>query len=818
MLRHFFVIALRNLAHHKLYSFINIAGLSVGLACAILIALFLRDELSYDRWIPGSANLYRVDRIAHPPGRPEEKHANVPIPLLPLMQERLPEVMAVTGISPQGITASVGDRKFFEAVLVVDSNFLQVIQLPLVRGNPAQVFSQPESIVLSQSAAKKYFGEADPIGKPISVSGATHSEREPEIHTLTVTGVLRDLPDNTHLAADLILPNSSAADQNSQADKQSWWSPPETGYVLLAPNADADQVAAKLMPIIDQTINPKDFGLNLRASQINQFHLTPFSELHLTSNNYNETLKTPGSWTLIYGLAAVAVLILLVACFNFTNLATARATLRAREISLRKTVGATRRQLIVQFLGESLLMSMIALVISLAFVETLLPAYNAFLDKHMEFNYLSDRSLLTGIVIVSILAGIISGIYPALALSSFRPSSVLSSSGGARTGRNRLRSLLVIFQFSVSIALGIAAIAMFRQINYAHKLDLGFRREGIVVIRGDSLSADTRQSFAHALESDPEVIGVAFSSHNMFDGNRDGRLVKRPGDSQPVFVRTMYISPEFPGLYEIPLVAGRLLAADRGEDVFEEHEGDSATDGKSVLMNVSAARQFGYTAEEAIGSTLILGGSRLRIVGVLADTKVDGIKTPADPMIFDYFPKENTVISVRIRGDQVSDTLAFIDQTWRTFAPASVIRRYFLSDVFEYQLDAEKSQGAMFSLFVGIAIVMACLGLFGLAAFTAQRRTKEIGVRKIFGARTTEVMRLLLWQFSIPVLIANLIAWPIAYYYLRNWLDGYAYRIALSPIYFVAAGITALVIAWATVFAHTFRVARASPINALRYE
>jgi putative ABC transport system permease protein len=279
----------------------------------------------------------------------------------------------------------------------------------------------------------------------------------------------------------------------------------------------------------------------------------------------------------------------------------------------------------------------------------------------------------------------------------------------------------------------------------------------------------------------------------------------------------MSISPGFPGLYGIPLLAGRLLASDRGDDVFEGDE-DSASNGKSVLVNVSAAHQFGYTAEEAIGKNLIAGGSRLTIVGVLADSKVDGLKTPADRMIFGYYPKEDAVISVRIRGDQVSDTLAFIDKTWRMFAPASAIRRYFLGDVFEYQLAADKKQGAMFGLFVGIAIFIACLGLFGLAAFTAERRTKEIGIRKVFGARTRDIVRLLLWQFSIPVLIANVIAWPVAYYYLHHWLESFAYRITLNPLYFVAGGAAALGIAWITILGHAMRVAGRSPILALRYE
>jgi putative ABC transport system permease protein len=435
MFRHYLITAARNFAHHKLYSFINVVGLAVGLACAILIALFLRDELSYDRWIPGSSHLYRVEMTVHAPGRSQEQTARTPIPLPPLMKEQLPEVTAMTRIAPQWETMTVGDRQFSETVLVVDPNFFDVIRLPLVTGDPAQVFSEPESIVLSQRTAKKYFGDTSPLGKVVTVSGRSHGGLTPESHALTVTGVLRDLPENTHLAADALLPNSSKADQIPPAEKENWWNYNEFGYVQLAPNTNPDQIVAKLNPILDKTTNPmKDLGLPVRASQLAEFHLTPFHDIHLTSDNYGG-LRPAGSLTAVYGFAAIALLIILVACFNFTNLATARATLRGREIGLRKCVGATRRQLIAQFLGEALLTALLALVLALAFVEILLPAYRAFLDRRIEFDYLTDWPLFAGLIAGTSVAGLVSGVYPAFVLSKFRPGAMVKTSRAAPVNR-----------------------------------------------------------------------------------------------------------------------------------------------------------------------------------------------------------------------------------------------------------------------------------------------------------------------------------------------------------------------------------------------
>ena len=828
MFRNYLVTAARNFSQHKLYSFINVTGLAVGLACAILIVLFLRDELSYDTWIPDSANLYRTEISIAIPGRDLMQLAVSPFPMPSVMQDGIPEVTAMTRLVPERMVVTLGNRHFYESVEVVDPNFLEVIKLPLAQGNPATVFANPESVVLSQTTARKYFGDTNPLGKSIAVSASSADDSgKTATQPLTVTGILRDLPHNTQLIADVLIPNSSLADSMTQQAKKDWTSQRGFGYVALAPHADLHKVFARLKTIIDANV-PLTPVLNQAGSDFEQPRLTPFQQVHLTTDNdIGGAARPPGSWTTIYGFAVIALLIVLVACFNFMNMATARATLRAREISLRKSVGATRRQLIVQFLGEAVMTALGALVVAMALVEVLLPAFDRFLQRPIAFHYLADWQLFLAIIATAVAAGFLSGVYPAVVLSRFRPAVALRANAAGQSGSGLTRMVLVVLQFAVSIGLGIAAVVVFRQISFAQNSDLGFNRDGIVALfGGNNLTLSARESFAHTLAEHPGIAGVAQSDVVPFEGNFSNRATQIPGEPQVQVFRVMDISPEFPDLYRIPLVAGRLLSRSRGEDalavnIFAPDYSNSraaANDDTNVLINTEAARRLGWTAAAAVGKTIIFDRLRVQIVGVLGDPKVDGVKGPVLPMVYAYNSQGNSIFSVRIHDRGAAATLAYIDRTWEAFAPTVPVRRYFLSEAFDNLFKEDQRQAQIFSLFVSIAIFIACLGLFGLAAFTAQRRTKEIGVRKVFGARQIDIVRLLLWQFSVPVVIANVIAWPVTYYYLHHWLESYAYRIALSPLYFVLAGATALVIAWITVIAHALRVARANPIHALRYE
>jgi putative ABC transport system permease protein len=441
--------------------------------------------------------------------------------------------------------------------------------------------------------------------------------------------------------------------------------------------------------------------------------------------------------------------------------------------------------------------------------------------KPIALDYLADWLLVLSLVGMAVLAGLVGGAYPALVLSGFRPARVLRTNAARQSGSGKVRTFLVVLQFAVSIGLGIAALVVFQQISFARAVELGFNKDRLVIVNGNGLPETARDSFLRALAANADIAGVAISDDVPFSGNRSSMAVQLPGASTVLTMRYVTISPEFLKVYDIHLLNGRDLSRSRGADV-------GSYDGKSfnVLLNATAAKQLGFSPAEALGKIVTRlpgpdrpqGRATLTVVGVVDDFKIDGAKTPVAPTAYLYVPSDVSDFSIKVRAANLPATLAFIDRTWHAFAPSVAIRRHFLNGDFENDFLAEQQQGKIFALFVGVAIFIAAMGLFGLAAFSTERRTKEIGIRKSFGARARDIVLMLLWQFSLPVLAANLIAWPVAYYYLHHWLEGYAYRISLNPLYFLGAGLAAMIIAWVTVFVHARRVANANPIHALRYE
>jgi putative ABC transport system permease protein len=827
--RNYLATALRNIARHKLYSFINIAGLTVGLACAIFIALFVRDELSYDKWIPGTENLYRVQLTFHFPGQPPLASSLVPFPVPDAMLAQLPEVKAAVHLQSYRMTVAAGDRQFLDPVDVVSSNFLQIIQLPLIAGDRSTFFAEPESAVITESAARKYFGSRPALGQILKVGGQCEFG-DPGISgcvirqsTVMVRGIARDLPHNTQLAGDVFIPDTSIANpMASDFKKTSWLGAGGWGYVELQPGADARAVTAKLPALLDRDVDPgKTLGISIPAHALEQLDLTPFRDDHLSSDNRGLSMTPAGSWTTVYGFIFIGPLILLIACFNFTNLATARAMMRAREISLRKVVGARPGQLMVQFLGESVLMAVVSFMLALALVETLLPLYDRMLGKPVQLLYPSAWPLLLGLFGMAILVGLVGGFYPALVLSRFRPASTLKANAAGQPGSGILRSLLVTMQFAVSIGLGIAALVVFAQISFARSIELGLNKDEIVVINGNGLAFSALQSMVRALDADSGVIkatlstAVPFSSYSAAVATIE--IPGRPGTSS---IGSIGVGPDFFPVYGIKLLSGRSLADSHSQDLWDK----DATQA-NIVINQAAARYLGYSPQSALGKTLYADRPnkkvkrvRLTIVGVTTDFMFDGNSRKISPTLYDYDAVNDSKILARISPADVRQALSAIDRTWHGFAPSLAINRRFLDEDFEKQFLADEQQGRIFAIFVCIAIFIACLGLFGLAAFTAGRRTREIGIRKAFGARTRDLIFLLLWQFSVPVLIANAIAWPVAWYYLHDWLQGFAYRINLSPLYFVGAGSAALLVAWATVVLHVAHLAKANPVHALRHE
>ncbi len=827
MLANYFRVAWRNLLHHRLYSAINIAGLAIGLTCVIFVVLFVRDQLSYDEWIPGTQNLYRLEFTIQEPGRSPIPLAMTPFPMAAAMRDAVPGVTGMTRLVSQAMTLGSGSRQFSQLVEEVDPDFFQIIRLPFVSGRPDTAFREPQSVVLSASAAKKYFGNADPVGRLLTFSTAGCGNLDAHCGSkailLKVTGVLKDLPRNTQLSGDVFIPNTSVA-SGTAITEHDWLNESSWSYVTLAPGVGPATVVARMASVLDQDATPplRQYGLAIRGSQAYRVHLTRFTQVHLSSGRWQANMAAPGSWATIYGVAAVGALILLTACFNFMNLATALAVVRAREIALRKLLGARRLQLVAQFLGEAVLTALLSLALAVAAAEMLLPLFDRFLGESMALHAGNDGVLLFALVVIAILTGLVSGSYPALVLSGFRPAGALRASGPRQAHHAGMRNALVLFQFAVSIGLGIVAGVVFGQISYARRIDLGFRHADVIVVGNGRLEGRRLDAFADALRGNAGVVSVGFSSVVPFEPGRTVSLVGIPGRPDVTVFNTVIAGPNYPVTYGIPLLAGRLLSASRGDDRLDSVAvgtgGDAGNEDRNVLLNATAALRLGFTPDEAVGRTIVYNHNHVQIVGVLADAKVGGARQPVAPTVYTYIPNYPMTVSVRVRPGSIPETLSFIDRTWHSFVPTVAIMRYFLEEPFETLYWGEDRQGTLFGVFVVIAILIGCLGLYGLAVFSAERRAKEIGIRKISGARTGDIVGLMLWRISVPVLVANVIAWPVAYLYLRHWLEGFAYRIALDPLYFLAAGAAALLIAGATVLAHTLRLAHTHPVQALRYE
>ncbi|MGH8317036.1 MAG: ABC transporter permease [Steroidobacteraceae bacterium] len=821
MFRHYMQMAVRNLVIHKVYSFINVLGLSVALTCVIFVTLFVRYELSYDKWIPGTDNLYRVELTIASPGAPSLDVGAASYPLGGAMRDQVPGVTGVTRLYSTTKTLINGDRQFLEEnVDFVNSNFFRLIRLPFVEGDRRLVLSQPESVVLSESAAKKYFGSTDPMGRMLTVnasdcpSGTTACPSETV--SLRVTGIVRDLPENTQLSGNVFIPISSLADPITTSERENWFRSSWSTYITLAPNVKPAAILAAMPSILDQDVTGLLTGIDWRGSRMFTVHLTPFALVHLSSSRWIGNLTPSGSWDTLYGVIIIGILIMFVACFNFTNLATARADLRAREIGLRKTLGVTRKQLIIQFLSESVFLALISLICAAAAAEMLLPAFDGFLHRSIALSYTNDWRLGLLLSGIALAVGLMSGIYPAVILSRLRPVAALQAKTGPSRTSLGLRDVLISLQFAVSIGLGIAALVVFRQVDYARNMDLGFRHDNIVVIRNISLSGARQEAFAQALRANRGVRDVGLSQYLPFGSGFNQDFVQVPGQASQLSLFWMSTGPGFPHAYGIALVAGRLLSTTRGDD---RASNTSLRKGiVNVLVNVAGARRLGFTPHDAIGRTILFSDYRVHIVGVLADAKLEGARKSAAPLLYLYDPSFPMNVSVRLRPGHITETLAFIDKTWHAFVPTVAIQRSFLSSRFATLYRSDERQGTVFGVFVIIAVSIACLGLYGLVVFTAERRTKEVAVRKISGARTLDILKIMLWRISVPVLLANVIAWPLTYHYLQGWLQGFASRIWLNPGYFLTGSAMALLIAWATVFVHTLRLARMSPVHALRSE
>jgi putative ABC transport system permease protein len=818
MLKSYIAVALRHLISQRLYSLINIGGLAIGLTCFILIALFVRHELSFDRQQPDADRIYRVSRDFFPGGEStlDLELASIAPRVAPLMREDFPEIEQVARMYREDVALRRGDVTSTPRTYWVDNELFEIFEFDWLRGQPATALAEPNTIVLTESVARRYFGTADAIGETLSFGDEV---------PLRVTGVIRDLGAATHMRFDALAPLATIAAPRPPAFLEVWGNNAFFTYFKLRPGADAARIAAESGPFLER--HWQEGG-----SKFSGYSLTALTDIHLRSNRQGE-MAPPGSAANVYAFSAIALFVLLIACINFMNLATARSMQRGKEVGVRKSVGAGRRQIVAQFLGESVLAATIAILLAVALVEVLLPAFGTFVGADLELEYLSNPVVGLGLLALALSVGLVSGSYPAFFLSAFDPARVLKGDVTRGRAAGVFRQGLVITQFAISIGLLIATAVVYAQMRFANDLAPGYTKEGVVVVTGTQRGGLSGwQALKQQLLASSEILDVTASQStpagepfNAATRMRvEGETVERRG------VPFVFVDFRYFETYEIGLRAGRTFSEDFGTDRPAEPSDANPRVAGTFVVSELAAREFGWTPEDALGKQLEMSvfnqfqhSVRGPIVGVVADVHAESVRNAIRPAVYAIWPGDPSArgvrnISVRVTGNDLTQTLAFIDATWARFNPGEPANRHFVDADFAAQYRAETREAQMLATFSLLAIFVACLGLAGLASFATERRTKEIGIRKVLGSSVLDVVVLLGGEFGRLVLAANLIAWPLAYYSMQRWLAGFAYRVDMPLWAYVASALAAFAIAWLTVGAIAARAASVKPLHSLRYE
>jgi putative ABC transport system permease protein len=798
MLINYLKIAVRNLLRNKAYSLINIFGLAIGISCFMLIFLFISDEFNYDKFHTKADRIYRLIEKIDNEGQGEES-SSAPLPvanaLITAYPNYIESIVRFFDFQQPMLSLQIDDRKFNEKNLFfVDSTLFDIFDYKLAKGDPKTALNNPNSILLTQSTAEKIFGNEDPLGKTLIFEGNIN---------VIVTGVFEPLPTQSHFSFDCLISYSTINTFIGPNFGTNWvWNPAWT-YILLKEGVKPADLEKEFPDFIEKNYPP------IVKAQVTHY-LQPLTAIHLHSDLDYEIEKNNKIAT-IYIFAVVGVLILVIACINFMNLATARSAKRAREVGMRKVLGAERTQLIKQFIGESILISLIAVLISIFLIELLLPLFNNFAEKSLTFGFITNPSLLLVLILVGLVVGVFAGTYPAFFLSSTAPIKTLKGKHepGSRTAL--LRKALVVAQFSISSILIIGTIIIYEQLTYMQNANLGFNKDHVLIIPTRPSMLQQIEALKNEFLRNPnvkkatvmdEIIGQHHNTHSFhYEGLESDKQVFFPG---------LIVDEDFVETFDLKIIAGRNFSREYPRD-----------DSLSVIINEAMVRTLGWKSpEEALGKEFRSFNGNERVVGVVRDFNYVSLQEPIGPYFFDMVPFLffKKFIAVKISGNDIQNTIKHLENNWAQIAPAFPFEFSFLDENLDQLYKSQANLSKLIGYFSILAIIIACLGMFALSSFTAEQKTKEIGIRKVLGASTPGIVTLLSKEFLKLVFFANLVAWPVAYYAMNKWLDDFAFRINIQLWSFITAALASILIALMTISYQSIKAAMANPVKSLRYE
>lgn len=795
MLKNYLVTTLRNLSRNKLFSLINLSGLSVGLACCMLIFLYARDEITYDRFQQKAGELYRITSVSHSPDGQEMKMGVVGMMPGPAFHREIPEIRSFVRLQEEGFTVKKGNEVFQQQAHAVDSNFFSVFSFPLLEGDPKTVLDDPYSLVLTKETAQKYFGDADAVGQTLELKVDT------VFRPFVVKGIARDAPQNSSIKFRMLVP---MAFKRLRDNDQQWLNFYLNTFVLLPPGANLKAVEAKMETSFNRNaaVQLKEARERYNMQEQYSFHLQPFLDMHLSRDFKAENGLTDGSNpTYSYILSGIALFIFLIACINFINLTVARSLKRAKEIGVRKVMGSQRSQLVLQFLGESFVLSFLAFLLAIGLANLLLPFFNEVSNKALSFSYLLDAKLVAGFVGMFLLTGLLAGIYPALVLSRFRPVETLY--GKLRFGgRNLLSKGLVVLQFSLATFLVIATVIIYSQFSFLLNFNLGYDDKNVAVLNGGPFDRSRVQVIRSSFLQNPAVTAVSFDQ-----GGRWSTAARING-SQDVSFDMKIIDENYFGLLRIPLAKGRGFSAAFPSDT-----------AGAVVVNESFVKMAGW--KEPLGQVVdfFYNNRKYAVIGVVKDYHYTSLNEKVGPQIFLSHPQYPLRdIYVKLRAGQAAAALPFLQKTFKQLFPLQPYEYRFKDADNEQQYAAERKWKQIVSFGAVLTIFISCIGLFGLSLLAAEKRTKEIGIRKVLGASVAAITRTLSASFLKLVLISALIAIPAAALLMQHWLENYPYRVELRWWMYVLATALIFFVALLTTSYQAVKAALANPVNNLRSE